>query len=181
MKPRWILLSAVLLAAAVTAACVDAPQASPEPSGRTYTNTTYGYTLTYPDGWRYAEAGSSVAFFSPAGHEELRITTDRLSENRSALPPDDLLSRLNASYSEEFARDIPGTEWISTTQTELDGVPAYESVYAIPLQGDERYTFVARYAVHDGVIYSVMYTEFPPGYDPSTGYGPEMLGSFRFV
>ncbi|MDN7025257.1 hypothetical protein FGU65_10200 [Methanoculleus sp. FWC-SCC1] len=177
MKHRWILLFVVLLIAAVTAACVGAPEAS----GRTYTDTAYGYTLTYPDGWRYTESGSSVAFLSPDGHEEMRITADRLSENRSALPPEDLLSLLNASYSEDFARDIPGTEWVSTTQTELDGAPAYESVYSIPLQGDERYTFVARYAVHDDVIYSVMYTEFPPEYDPYTGHGPEMLGSFRFV
>ncbi len=180
MKRQWILLAALLIVGAVTAGVALLPS-SPGAEGPAYTNTTYKYAVTYPSGWQYGEVGGSVAFYSPSGHEEMRITADLLSGNLSGLPSEAVLGSLNATYLDNFTRDIPGTEWVSTTEAQLDGAPAYESTYSMPIQGEDRYTFVSRYAVRDGVIYSVMYTEFPPEYDPYTGHGRQIAESFRFL
>lgn len=56
-------------------------------------------------------------------------------------------------------------EWVSTEETTLDGVPAYESAFSVPIVEDDRYTFIARYAVRDDTVYSVMHTVFPPEYE----------------
>ncbi|WP_128693062.1 hypothetical protein [Methanoculleus taiwanensis] len=178
MNRRLLLLLAALVVTAAAALGAALLLSGTDPSAPTYTNTTYGYAVTYPDGWQYAETAGGVAFSSPDGHEEMRITADPLAGD---FPIESVLRSLNTTYAADFARDIPGTEWVSMSETVLDGAPAYESVFSIPIQGEERYQFVARYAVHEGVVYSVMYTEFPAAYDPYTGHGKEMLESFRFI
>ncbi len=136
MNRQMLLLLAALVVTAAIVAGAALLMPGTAPSAPTYTNTTYGYAVTYPAGWQYAETAGSVAFSSPDGHEEMRITTDPLSGD---YPVDSVLRSLNATYASDFARDIPGTEWVSTTETVLDGAPAYESVFTSPIQGEERY------------------------------------------
>ncbi|KDE55634.1 PsbP-related protein [Methanoculleus sp. MH98A] len=149
----------------------------PVPGNGTYVNTTYGYAVTCPEGWSYTESGESVWFSSPDKHEEVRVNTNPLSGQGDV---EDVLETLNATYVEDLSAGIDA-EWVSTETISLDGVPAYESVFSVPIVDEERYTFVIRYGVRDDVIYSVMHTVFPPGYDVYNADATPAAESFRFI
>ena len=150
----------------------------PVPENGTYVNTTYGYAVTCPEGWFYTESGESVWFSSPDKHEEVRVNTNPLANKNAA--DEEVLEALNATYVEDLREGIDA-EWVSTTDTSLDGVPAYESVFSVPIVEEDRYTFIIRYAVRDDVAYSVMHTVFPPGYDVYNADAAPVAESFRFL
>ncbi len=155
------------------------PTPAPVPGNGTYVNTTYGYAVTCPEGWFYTESGESVWFSSPDKHEEVRVNTNPITA-QGDVDTESVLEALNATYVEDLRAGI-GAEWVSTEKISLDGVPAYESVFSVPIVDEDRYTFVARYAVKDGVIYSVMHTVFPPGYDAYNADAAPTAESFRFL
>ena len=154
------------------------PTPVPVPENGTYVNTTYGYAVTCPEGWYYTESGESVWFSSPDKHEEVRVNT--IPVVNKSLTDEEILEALNATYIEDLRAGI-GAEWISTEKITLDGVPAYRSEFSVPIVDEDRYTFVARYAVKDGVIYSVMHTVFPPKYDIYNVDAAPTAESFRFI
>ncbi|HOI13838.1 MAG TPA: hypothetical protein PLG75_08265 [Methanoculleus sp.] len=160
-----------------TPTTVPAPGPVPVPGNGTYVNTTYGYAVTCPEGWFFTESGESVWFSSPDKHEEVRVNTIPLDENANEK---EVLETLNATYVEDLRAGIDA-EWISTTDTSLDGVPAYESVFSVPIVEEDRYTFVIRYAVRGNVAYSVMHTVFPPEYDIYNVDAAPVAESFRFL
>ncbi len=155
------------------------PTSVPVTGNGTYVNTTYGYAVTCPEGWFYTESGESVWFSSPDKHEEVRVNAFLLSREDAA-DPERVLSALNETYVKDLAAGIDA-EWVSTEETTLDGVPAYESAFSVPIVEDDRYTFIARYAVRDDTVYSVMHTVFPPEYDPYNADAAVVAGSFRFL
>lgn len=156
---------------------VPTPTPAPVPGNGTYVNTTYGYALTCPEGWFYTESGESVWFSSPVKHEEVRVTAVPLSGQGDA---ETVLEALNATYAKDLRADI-GAEWVSTERISLDGVPAYESIFSVPIVEEDRYTFVIRYAVREGRIYSVMHTVFPVEYDIYNVDAAPTAESFRFL
>ncbi len=162
-----------------TPAPVPTPALVPVPGNGTYVNATYGYAVTCPEGWFYTESGESVWFSSPAKHEEVRVNTNPLS-GQGAADAQNVLEALNATYVEDLRAGIDA-EWVSTENSSLDGVPAYESVFSVPIVEEDRYTFVIRYAVRDNVAYSVMHTEFPVEYDVHTLDAAPVAESFRFL
>lgn len=164
---------------APTSTSVPTPAPEPVPENGTYVNTTYGYAVTCPEGWFYTESGESVWFSSPDKHEEVRVNTNPLS-SESEGDTENVLKALNATYVEDLRAGIDA-EWVSTEEISLDGVPAYESVFSVPIVDEDRYTFVVRYAVKDGVIYSVMHTVFPPEYDVYNADAAPAAESFRFL
>lgn len=189
MKPHILLAVGVLAVALIAVVATllpgePAPQGPggdesvPIPGNGTYINTTYGYAVTYPEGWIYTESAESVWFSSPMKHEEVRINTIPLPDERAA--PEAILEALNTTYSEDLRTDI-GAEWVSTEATTLDGIPAYVSVYSVPIVDDDRYTFIIRYAVRDKTAYSVMHTVFPPEYDIYNVDAAAVAESFRFL
>jgi hypothetical protein len=97
-----------------------------------------------------------------------------------AADPEKVLSALNETYARDLAADV-GAEWVSTNNTTLDGVPAYESVFSVPIVEDDRYTFIVRYAVRNDTAYSVMHTVFPPEYDVYNADAAPTAESFRFL
>ncbi|WP_292727516.1 PsbP-related protein, partial [Methanoculleus sp.] len=141
---------------------VPTPTPAPVPGNGTYINATYGYAVTCPEGWFYTESGESVWFSSPDRHEEVRVNTNPLS-GQEAADEEKVLEALNATYVKDLKAGIDA-EWVSTERTSLDGVPAYESVFSVPIVEEDRYTFVIRYAVRGDVVYSVMHTVFPEEY-----------------
>ncbi|MCK8518943.1 PsbP-related protein [Methanoculleus sp. 7T] len=155
------------------------PTPAPVPENGTYINTTYGYAVTCPEGWFFTESEESVWFSSPAKHEEVRVNAIPLS-GRNATDEENVLEALNATYAEDLKAGI-GAEWVSTEKTTLDGVPAYESVFSVPIVDDDRYTFIVRYAVRNDTVYSVMHTVFPPGYDVYNADAAAAAESFRFL
>ena len=155
------------------------PTPVPVPGNGTYVNTTYGYALTSPEGWFYTESVESVWFSSPDKHEEVRVNTNPLSA-QGEIDTEKVLEALNETYAEDLRAGI-GAEWVSTEKISLDGVPGYESVFSVPIVEEDRYTFVVRYAVKDDVIYSVMHTVFPPGYDVYNVDAAPTAESFRFL
>ena len=160
-----------------TPAPTSTPTPAPVPGNGTYINTTYGYAVTCPEGWFYTESGESVWFSSPDKHEEVRVNTNPLSAQGDV---ENVLEALNATYAEDLRTGI-GAEWVSTEEISLDGVPAYESVFSVPIVDEDRYTFVIRYGVNEGVIYSVMHTVFPPEYDVYNVDAAPTAESFRFL
>ncbi len=158
---------------------IPTPTPAPVPGNGTYVNTTYGYAVTCPEGWFYTESGESVSFSSPAKHEEVRVNTNPLS-GKGPFDEEKALEALNATYTEDLKADI-GAEWVSTEKTFLDGVPAYKSVFSVPIVEEDRYDFVIRYAVKDGVAYSVMHTVFPAEYDVYNADAAPTAESFRFL
>ena len=162
-----------------TPTSIPAPTPAPVPGNGTYVNAAYGYAVTCPEGWFYTESEESVWFLSPAKHEEVRVNTNRLS-GRGPFDAQKVLEALNATYAKDLRAEI-GAEWVSTEKTTLDGVPAYESVFSVPIVEEDRYTFVIRYAVRDDVIYSVMHTVFPVKYDIHTVDAAPAAESFRFL
>ncbi|WP_214019611.1 PsbP-related protein [Methanoculleus sp.] len=199
MRSQRLLIAGVLVVALVVVLAVLLPGlSSPQPPGPgptptpaptpapvpvsgngTYVNTTYGYAVTCPEGWFYTESGESVWFSSPDKHEEVRVNTNPLSGQGPA-GAQKVLETLNATYIEDLRAGIDA-EWVSTTNTSLDGVPAYESVFSVPIVEEDRYTFVIRYAVRDNVAYSVMHTVFPPEYDVYNADAAPAAESFRFL
>ncbi|MCK9299536.1 MAG: hypothetical protein M0P21_11330 [Methanoculleus sp.] len=191
MRSERLLIAGVLVVALAVVGAVLLPGLfSPQPpdpgltptpvpvSGNgTYVNTTYGYAVTYPEGWFYTESGESVWFSSPVKHEEVRVNAIPLNENADEK---EVLEALNATYIEDLRAGIDA-EWVSTTNTSLDGVPAYESVFSAPIVEEDRYTFVIRYAVRDNVTYSVMHTVFPSEYDIYNADAAPVAESFRFL
>lgn len=155
------------------------PTPAPVPGNGTYINATYGYAVTCPEGWFYTESGESVWFSSPAKHEEVRVNTNPLS-GQEAADEEKVLEALNATYVKDLKAGIDA-EWVSTERTSLDGVPAYESVFSVPIVEEDRYAFVIRYAVRDGVVYSVMHTVFPEEYDIHSVDVPPIAESFQFL
>ncbi len=155
------------------------PTPVPVPGNGTYVNATYGYAVTCPEGWFYTESGESVWFSSPDKHEEVRVNTNPLS-GQGAADEENVLEALNATYVEDLRAGIDA-EWVSTERTSLDGVPAYESVFSVPIVEEDRYTFVIRYAVRDDVVYSVMHTVFPEEYDIYSVDVSLVAESFRFL
>nr|WP_303714511.1 PsbP-related protein [Methanoculleus marisnigri] len=155
------------------------PTPAPVPGNGTYINATYGYAVTCPEGWFYTESGESVWFSSPDRHEEVRVNTNPLS-GQEAADEEKVLEALNATYVKDLKAGIDA-EWVSTERTSLDGVPAYESVFSVPIVEEDRYTFVIRYAVRDDVVYSVMHTVFPEEYDIHSVDVPPVAESFRFL
>ena len=155
------------------------PTPAPVPENGTYINTTYGYAVTCPEGWFFTESEESVWFSSPAKHEEIRVNAIPLS-GRNATDEENVLEALNATYVEDLKAGI-GAEWVSTEKTTLDGVPAYESVFSVPIVDDDRYTFIVRYAVRNDTVYSVMHTVFPPEYDAYNADAAAVAESFRFL
>ena len=160
-----------------TPAPTSTPTPAPVPGNGTYVNVTYGYAVTCPEGWFYTESGESVWFSSPDKHEEVRVNTNPLSAQGDV---ENVLEALNATYAEDLRTGI-GAEWVSTEEISLDGVPAYESVFSVPIVDEDRYTFVIRYGVNEGVIYSVMHTVFPPEYDVYNVDAAPTAESFRFL
>jgi hypothetical protein len=158
---------------------VPTPTPAPVPGNGTYINATYGYAVTCPEGWFYTESGESVWFSSPDKHEEVRVNTNPLS-GQEAADEEKVLEALNATYVKDLKAGIDA-EWVSTEKTSLDGVPAYESVFSVPIVEEDRYTFVIRYAVRDDVVYSVMHTVFPEEYDIHSIDAPPVAESFRFL
>lgn len=156
---------------------VPTPTPAPVPANGTYLNTTYGYALTCPEGWFYTESGESVWFSSPVKHEEVRVTVVPLSDQEET---ERVLGALNATYAKDLRADI-GAEWVSTERISLDGVPAYRSVFSVPIVEEDRYDFVIRYAVKDDRIYSVMHTVFPVEYDLYNVDAAPAAESFRFL
>jgi hypothetical protein len=200
MKPQRLLLIAVLAVALLAVLAVTLPGLSssqppgsdptpgeptpiptptpaPVPANGTYLNTTYGYALTCPEGWFYTESGESVWFSSPVKHEEVRVTVVPLSGQEDV---EGVLEALNTTYAKDLQADI-GAEWVSTERISLDGVPAYESVFSVPIVEEDRYDFVIRYAVKDGWIYSIMHTVFPVEYDIYNVDAAPAAESFRFL
>jgi len=155
-----------------------APTPAPLPENGTYINTTYGYAVTCPAGWFFTESGESVWFSSPVKHEEVRINTIPLPDGNSSREA--ILETLNATYAEDLGADI-GAVWVSTEKTALDGIPAYRSVYSVPIVESDRYTFIIRYAVRDDIVYSVMHTVFPEGYDSYNAEAAAVAESFEFI
>lgn len=153
------------------------PTLVPVPGNGTYVNTPYGYAVTCPEGWFYTESGESVWFSSPDKHEEVRVNTNPVQVDAV---PELVLEALNTTYVEDLRAGIDA-EWVSTEEISLDGVPAYRSVFSVPIVDEDRYTFVIRYAVRDGVTYSVMHTVFPPGYDVYNVDAAPAAESFRFL
>lgn len=151
----------------------------PVPGNGTYINSTYGYAVTCPEGWFYTESGESVWFSSPDKHEEVRVNTNRLPD-RENVDAESILNTLNATYARDLHAGI-GAEWVSTERISFDGIPAYESTYSAPIVEEDRYTFVIRYVVRDGVIYSVMHTVFPEKYDIYNVDAAPTAESFRFL
>jgi len=195
MKPQRLLVIGVLAAALVAAVAVllpvllapqdpgpgeDAPTPTPAPvpGNGTYVNATYGYAVTCPEGWFFTESGESVWFSSPVKHEEVRINTIPLPDGKASREA--ILETLNATYAEDLGADI-GAVWVSTEKTALDGIPAYRSVYSVPIVESDRYTFIIRYAVRGDTVYSVMHTVFPPGYDIYNADAAAVAESFRFL
>ncbi|PKL61316.1 MAG: hypothetical protein CVV31_12105 [Methanomicrobiales archaeon HGW-Methanomicrobiales-2] len=162
-----------------TPAPTPTPTPAPVPGNGTYINATYGYAVTCPEGWFYTESGESVWFSSPVKHEEVRVNTNPLS-GQEAADEEEVLEALNATYVKDLKAGIDA-EWVSTERTSLDGVPAYESVFSVPIVEEDRYTFVIRYAVRDDVVYSVMHTVFPEEYDIHSADVPPIAESFRFL
>lgn len=158
---------------------VPTPTPAPVPGNGTYINTTYGYAVTCPEGWFVTESKESVWFSSPAKHEEVRVNAIPLS-SQNATDEGKTLEALNATYAEDLKAGI-GAEWVSTENTTLDGIPAYESVFSVPIVDDDRYTFIVRYAVGNDTVYSVMHTVFPPEYDTYNADAPAVAESFRFL
>lgn len=161
------------------------PGRTPEPVSGIYTNSTYGYSVAAPDGWLYREAGDDVSFLSPQGLEEVRVATNPLSEAYTGtggnLSTEEVLEALNTTYIRQFQNDISGTEWVSTEERDLAGMPGYETVFSIPFVDEERYTFTIRYAVRNDVIYSVMFAELPSDYDPAAADVRRVADSFTLL
>ena len=195
MKPQRLLVIGVLAAALVAAVAVllpvllapqdpgpgeDAPTPTPAPvpGNGTYVNATYGYAVTCPEGWFFTESGESVWFSSPVKHEEVRVNTIPLPDGKAA--PEAILETLNATYARDLKAGI-GAEWVSTEKTTLDGIPAYKSIYSVPIVEGDRYTFIIRYAARGDTVYSVMHTVFPPGYDIYNADAAAVAESFRFL
>lgn len=195
MKPQRLLVIGVLAAALVAAVAVllpvllapqdpgpgeDAPTPTPAPvpGNGTYVNATYGYAVTCPEGWFFTESGESVWFSSPVKHEEVRVNTIPLPDGKAA--PEAILETLNATYARDLKAGI-GAEWVSTEKTTLDGIPAYKSIYSVPIVEGDRYTFIIRYAARGDTVYSVMHTVFPPGYDTYNADAAAVAESFRFL
>lgn len=200
MKPQSLLIAGILAVALVAALAVllpglsappspgpeesepvpaPTPTPAPVPGNGIYANATYGYAVTCPEGWLYTESGESVWFSSPDKHEEVRVNAIPLAREDAADPQRVLLA-LNDTYAKDLAAGV-GAEWVSTEETTLDGVPGYESVFSVPIVEDDRYTFIARYAVQNDTIYSVMHTVFPPGYDVYNPDAAVVAESFRFL
>ncbi len=183
MKPQKLLVIIGVLAVALIAATTvllpgpGGDEPAPAPGNGTYVNATYGYAVTYPEGWFYTGSEESVWFSSPVKHEEVRINTIPLPDGAN---PEAILERLNATYAEDLRAGI-GAEWTSTETTTLDGIPAYISVYSVPIVEGDRYTFIIRYAVRGDTIYSVMHTVFPPEYDIYNADAAAVAESFRFL
>lgn len=195
MKPQRLLVIGVLAAALVAAVAVllpvllapqdpgpgeDAPTPTPAPvpGNGTYVNATYGYAVTCPEGWFFTESAESVWFSSPVKHEEVRVNTIPLPDGKAA--PEAILETLNATYARDLKAGI-GAEWVSTEKTTLDGIPAYKSIYSVPIVEGDRYTFIIRYAARGDTVYSVMHTVFPPGYDIYNADAAAVAESFRFL
>ena len=201
MKPQRLLIIGILVVAlaavlTVTLSPLSSPQPSPSgpgegepapvptptpasvPGNGTYINTTYGYAVTCPEGWFYTESGESVWFSSPVKHEEVRVNTIPLSGKNAT--GEEALEELNATYAKDLKAGI-GAEWVSTNRTYLDGIPAYESLFSVPIVEDDRSTFVIRYAARDDTVYSVMHTVFPPEYDVYNADAAPVAESFRFL
>lgn len=195
MKPQRLLVIGVLAVALVAAVAVllpvllapqdpgpgeDAPTPTPAPvpGNGTYVNATYGYAVTCPEGWFFTESAESVWFSSPVKHEEVRVNTIPLPDGKAA--PEAILETLNATYARDLKAGI-GAEWVSTEKTTLDGIPAYKSIYSVPIVEGDRYTFIIRYAARGDTVYSVMHTVFPPGYDIYNADAAAVAESFRFL
>jgi len=157
---------------------IPTPTPAPVPGNGTYINTTYGYAVTCPEGWFFTESGESVWFSSPVKHEEVRVNTIPLPDENTT--DEEILEELNASYAKDLKAGI-GAEWVSTDRTHLDGIPAYESVFSVPIVEDDRYTFVIRYAARGDTVYSVMHTVFPAEYDVYNADAAPVAESFRFI
>ena len=195
MKPQRLLVIGVLAVALVAAVAVllpvllapqdpgpgegePTPTPAPVPGNGTYVNATYGYAVTCPEGWFFTESGESVWFSSPVKHEEVRVNTIPLPDGEAA--PEAFLETLNATYARDLKAGI-GAEWVSTEKTTLDGIPAYKSIYSVPIVEGDRYTFIIRYAARGDTVYSVMHTVFPPGYDIYNADAAAVAESFRFL
>ncbi len=199
MKPQSLMIAGVLAVALVAVIAVLMPGlAAPPPAGTgeenltpiavpapvpgngTYVNATYGYALTCPEGWFYTESGESVWFSSPVKHEEVRVNAIPLSDGRNTTDTEETLLALNATYAKDLASGIDA-EWVSTERISLGGSPGYMSAFSAPINEEDDYTFIARYTVRNGTLYSVMHTVFPPEYDIYNADAAVTAESFRFL
>ncbi|MDV2480528.1 hypothetical protein F8E02_00605 [Methanoculleus sp. Wushi-C6] len=158
---------------------VPTPTPAPVPENGTYVNATYGYALTCPEGWLYTESGESVWFSSPVKHEEVRVNAIPLSGGNTA-DTEKVLLALNETYAKDLAAGIDA-RWVSTERISLDGSPGYMSAFSAPINDEDDYTFIARYTVRNGTLYSVMHTVFPAEYDIYNADAAPLAESFRFI
>jgi len=114
----------------------------PTPSaGGTYTNSEYGFSITYPAGWTETFTGfyaEIVTFMSGMGLPSVTISQELVDEGTT-------LAEYGPQFNQDLSQHVTDYELFSQSSITLDdGTPAYEIVFSGIMEG---YLLKGRYVI----------------------------------
>lgn len=148
----------------------------------TYTNSTYGITIQYPQGWGKFEnssAGVPVAFVLPKESDSdtgPRGSVQIVVSNISATDTLDMYTQNLIQEQEQSRHDF---KLIDSAPTTLAGNPAHKIVFTSKIVYDVRSMYV--YTIKNNFLYEVIYQAQANRYTYSLGIVQQMIDSFEIM
>lgn len=155
-----------------------------ESSPGTYENSTYGFSIKYPEGWISKEAEANnmnmvVGFLAPGGNMDnptnyITVQVEPLPSNQ-AINLDQYTSAITSNLKSSY-KDF---KLLSKSDVSLGNLPAKEMLYTISNEGTP-YEILLEYTIKDYKAFVLTFYSQADSYSQFEADARELMGSFDF-
>ena len=171
-------------ALALTVPIGSGPDAYDIPGTEVYENSTYGFKMSYPQGWRSKEPdandlGMVVGFLAPG--ENIDNPTSYVTVQMEALPPDQqvTLDNYTSAITSSLKSAYRSSKLLSRRNITVSGIPGKEILYTMD-DGGTPYEILLQYTVQGDKAYVLSYYAPEVSYTQFEDGARALIGSFQF-
>lgn len=164
---------------------VDTAVAVPVGSGTgVYENSTFGFSLSYPEGWIAKEADSNsmgmvVGFLAPG--DDINSPTNYVTVQTESLPSSQkmTLDQYTSAVTGNLKSSYKDFKLLTKRDITLGNLPGRELLYTID-NGGTPYEILLQYTIKDDKAYVLTYYAKEDSYSQFEDDVRELMGSFEF-
>jgi len=152
------------------------------PSPGTYENSTYGFSIKYPEGWISKEAEANnmnmvVGFLAPGGNMD--NPANYVTVQVESLPSNINLDQYTDAITSNLKSSYKDFRLLSQSDVPLGNLPGKEMLYTMSSDGMP-YEILLKYTIKDNKAYVLTYYSQEDSYSQFEADARELMGSFEF-
>jgi hypothetical protein len=154
------------------------------PNSGIYENSTYGFSINYPEGWILKEAAANdmnmvVGFLAPGGNMDnpanyIIVQVESLPSNE-AINLDQYTNAITSNLKNSY-KDF---KLLSQSDVPLANLPGKEMLYTMSSEGTP-YEILLKYAIKDNKAYVLTYYSQADSYSQFENDARALMSSFQF-